>query len=87
MNRKSVPKSLLGNHLPSPNYLSIEPLAVDLDGVRQLLGTPISDVTIWRLEKKGFLQRVPGIRNRLFTVKSIREFVEDKAQRNSTNSK
>jgi hypothetical protein len=54
----------------------LEPLAVDLNGVRQLLGVSISDTTIWRLEKKGLIKRVPGIRTRLFTVKSIREMVE-----------
>jgi len=30
----------------------LEPLAVDLDGVRQLLGVSISETTIWRLEKQ-----------------------------------
>ena len=53
----------------------LEPLAVDLDGVRQLLGSNLSDTSIWRLEKQGLLKRVPGIRARLFTVASIRSLV------------
>lgn len=55
---------------------NLEPLAVDDDGVRFLIGDPdLSAVTIWRLEKRGLLKRVPGIRRRLFTVKSIRDYV------------
>lgn len=55
---------------------TLEPLAVDNDGVRQLLGANLSNVTIWRMEKQGKLRRVPGVRTRLFTVSSIRRLVE-----------
>jgi hypothetical protein len=59
---------------------TLEPLAVNEDGVRHLMGAPdLSTVTIWRLEKRGLLKRVPGIRSRLFTVESIRAFVAGKA--------
>lgn len=55
---------------------TLEPLAVNEDGVRHLIGDPhLSGVTIWRLEKRGLLKRVPGIRRRLFTVKSIRDYI------------
>ena len=61
-------------------FKAIQPLAVPPDGIRHLLGDPdLSDVTIWRMEKRGFLVRVPGIRLRLYTVESVRRFVSGKA--------
>lgn len=58
-------------------HSSLQPLAVPPDGVRALLGSKrISSVTLWRLEKQGRLKRVPGLRQRLYTVDSVRALVE-----------
>jgi hypothetical protein len=63
-----------------PSRRPLEPLAVDENGVRFLIGDScLSTVTIWRLEKRGLLKRVPGIRRRLFTVESVRAYVAGKA--------
>lgn len=59
----------------------MEPLAVDADGFRYLVGVPeLSDVTIWRLECRRLIKRVPGIRRRLYTVQSIRDYVAGKGK-------
>ena len=59
----------------------LEPLAVDIDGFRRLIGAPgLSAVSIWRLEKRGLIKRVPGIRRPLFTVESVRAFIAGKAK-------
>jgi hypothetical protein len=58
---------------------TLEPLAVDPDGVRALLGSKrISSVTLWRMEKEGRLKRVPGMRQRLYTIASVRALVAGK---------
>lgn len=58
---------------------TLEPLAVDLEGVRALLGSKrISRVTCWRMEKEGRLKRVPGLRQCLYTVASVRALVAGK---------
>ena len=59
---------------------TLEPLAVNLDGLRQLTGhAKLSPVTAWRLEQRHLLKRVPGIRRRLYTLTSVRAFIEGKA--------
>lgn len=59
--------------------IRLEPLAVNIDGLRLLLGDPhLSRTAIWALEKRGLIERVPGIRRCLYTVKSVRRFVEGK---------
>jgi hypothetical protein len=62
--------------VPQTAPQGLAPLAVDENGFRFLIGDPsISSVTIWRLEKRGLLKRVPGIRRKLFTVDSVRAFI------------
>ena len=57
----------------------LEPLAVDENGFRFLIGdASLSSVSIWRLEKRNLIKRVPGIRRRLFTVQSVRDFIAGK---------
>jgi len=54
----------------------IQPIAVSPDGVRRLLDSPkLSDVTIWRWEKRGLLDRVSCMRHRLYTVESVKRLV------------
>jgi hypothetical protein len=64
-------------HSTSPAVTrGLEPLAVDENGFRHLIGNPsLSSVSIWRLEKRGLIKRVPGIKARLFTVESVRSFI------------
>jgi predicted DNA-binding transcriptional regulator AlpA len=40
--------------------------------------TGLSKVTIWRLEKRGLLKPVPGIRNKLYSRKAVEAFLEGK---------
>ena len=38
----------------------------------------VSSVTIWRLEKKNLLKPVPGIKNKLYSRKTVEAFLEGK---------
>lgn len=38
----------------------------------------ISSVTLWRLEKRGLLKAVPGIRHKLYSADSVRQFLNGK---------
>jgi hypothetical protein len=53
--------------------------AVDADGLRKMVGANFSDVTIWSLQKRGLITRIPGFRRRLFTVKSVRAFIDGRS--------
>ena len=56
--------------------VNIEALAVGPDGLRALLGgSKVSGVTLWRWEKAGLIDRVPGFRGKLWTVASIKRMV------------
>jgi hypothetical protein len=60
--------------------VKLEPIAVGEDGLFALLGgVRISAVTLWRWEKAGLIDRVPGISQRLWTVASIRRMVAGKS--------
>ncbi len=37
--------------------------------------TGLAPITIWRLEKKGLLRPVPGIRHRLYSVAAVHRFL------------
>ncbi len=62
--------------IPLPSTPRLEPLTVDCDGVRQLLGADISDTTIWRLEKQELIRRVPKLGARRYSIASIRSYVD-----------
>ena len=67
------------NQIESSRH-SLEPLAVDMAGLRHLIGDPsLSTITAWRMEKRGLIKRVPGLRKRLFTVLSVRNYIAGKA--------
>lgn len=36
----------------------------------------VSEVTLWRLEKKGLLSPIPGLRHKLYSVAALRRFAE-----------
>lgn len=55
----------------------VEPLALNKEQTKQALGG-ISDVTLWRLERRGLLPSVPGIRHKLYSVAAIKRFLEGK---------
>jgi hypothetical protein len=58
----------------------VERVAVDVGGLREMLGSPsLSLTSIWRLEKLGKIKRVEGFRRRLYTVASVKAFAEGKA--------
>lgn len=40
--------------------------------------TGLSPLTRWRLEKRGLLKAVPGIRNKLYSRKAIEAFLDGK---------
>ena len=56
----------------------LETLACRSDEARRLLGG-ISCVTMWRLEKRGLIRAVNGVRTKLYVVQSLRDFVAGKA--------
>jgi hypothetical protein len=64
--------------------LPIDPLAVDETHLVALLGGyKLSTVTLWRLEKRGLLKRLPGVRRRLYTMASVRAFVAGRTEARS----
>ncbi|MFA6288084.1 MAG: hypothetical protein WC661_11930 [Opitutaceae bacterium] len=60
-------------NIPAPSH-AVEKLAYHGGEVETLLG--ISAVTRWRLEKKGLLRAVPGIKHKLYSRRMIEEFLE-----------
>jgi hypothetical protein len=51
-----------------------EKLAYHRDELCTLLG--LSVVSLWRLEKRGLLRRVPGLKVPLFSAQAVRDFLE-----------
>jgi predicted DNA-binding transcriptional regulator AlpA len=56
----------------------IKRLAYNVDELMAVTG--LSRTTIWRLEQRGLLRSVPGIRSKLYTDKSIEEFLNGTAK-------
>jgi len=56
---------------------TIEPLACRREEACRLLGG-ISTVSLWRMEKAGLIRPVPGIRHKLYSLQSLRDFVAGK---------
>ena len=40
----------------------------------------IGKVTLWRLEKRGLIQSIPGIRHRLYSVEAVNRFLEGRVK-------
>lgn len=59
----------------NPNQLG-ERIAYSGSELDALLG--ISTVTRWRLEKRGLLRAVPGIRTKLYSRKAVEAFLDGK---------
>jgi hypothetical protein len=59
---------------PGNDTATVEPMALNAEQTRKALGD-ISEVTLWRLNKRGLLRPVPGIRHRLYSVASIKRFL------------
>lgn len=49
-------------------------LAYSKNELSQLLG--LSPVTLWRLEKKGLLRPVAGVRHKLYSANAVSRFLE-----------
>ena len=62
---------------PQATSANVEKLAYTRDELRAVL--PVSIVTLWRLEKRGLLIRVPGIRLPLYSRASVEAFLAGKA--------
>lgn len=56
----------------------IEKLTYDSREARQALG--VSNTTLWRLEKAGFIVPIGGLRKKLYSVAAVRRFVESGAK-------
>lgn len=52
----------------------VERLAFNLDEVRAALGG-VSVTTIWRWERRGLLNAVPGVRTKLFPKTEVERFL------------
>ena len=62
---------------PQATLANVEKLAYTRDELKAVL--PVSNVTLWRLEKRGLLIRVPGIRLPLYSRASVEAFLAGKA--------
>ncbi len=58
----------------------VEKLAYTGTEVNEILGG-ISDVTRWRLEKKGLLKRVPGLGRPLYSKRAVMALLNSEAAR------
>ncbi len=56
----------------------VKPLAVRKRTARSMLGD-ISDVSLWRLERRGLIKAIPGLRHKLYSVESLERFAAGKA--------
>ena len=56
----------------------IERLAYSGEEIQRALG--ISHVTLWRLEKRGLLRPLPGLKRKLYAVAEVQRFVGGKAR-------
>ena len=64
-------------HINQPTFGNVEKLAYTRDELKSVL--PVSNITLWRLEKRGLLTRVPGIRRPLYSRASVVAFLAGKA--------
>ena len=55
---------------------AIERLAFSSRELCQAIG--VSDVTLWRLAKKGILKPIPGIRHRIYSRTAVERFLAGK---------
>lgn len=62
-----------------PDKPQVEALACRRREACRLLGG-ISTVSLWRLEKRGLIRPVPGLRHKLYAIQSLRDFVSGKGQ-------
>lgn len=66
-------KTSLSN--PSETVAPAQPrLAYSKNELSQLLG--LSPVTLWRLEKKGILRPVAGVRHKLYSATAVSRFLD-----------
>jgi len=56
----------------------VQRLTYNASEVCEALG--VSQQTLWRIESRGLLPRIPGIRHRLYAVTTVMRFVEGKAK-------
>lgn len=61
----------------APEIAPVEKLAYNCDEACAALG--IKRTTLWRLEKRGLISAVPGIRHKLWPVTELRRFTERRA--------
>lgn len=55
----------------------VERLAFTREELCASLG--VSETTLWRIEARGMIRSVPGIRRKLYSVESVRAFLAGKA--------
>jgi hypothetical protein len=56
---------------------AVEKLAYTREELKSVI--PVSNVTLWRLEKRNLLVRVPGIRTPIYSRASVERFLAGKA--------
>jgi predicted site-specific integrase-resolvase len=52
---------------------NLERIAYNKKEVCEVLG--LSEVTLWRLEKRGLLKPIFGIRHKIYSVEAVKKFV------------
>lgn len=68
----SARMSNIGDKRNTEASLAVERIAYNAAEACKALG--VSSVTLWRLEKRGVLKPIPGLRHRLYSVESLRRF-------------
>lgn len=63
--------------IEKPTTAPLEKLAYNADEACAALG--IGRTSLWRLEKRGLIRAVPGLRCKLFSVDSLKRFANGKA--------
>ena len=57
---------------------TVERLALNKRDARLALGG-VSETTLWRLEQRGLITSIPGLRHKLYSVESLKRFVSGRA--------
>jgi hypothetical protein len=57
-----------------PPVIVVEPLVYTIDELAKVL--KLSRVTLWRLERRGLLKSVPGVRHKIYSRRAVEKFLE-----------
>ena len=70
MSNIPIPSEMVSNRVEELTY----------DGAQVCAAIKISATTLWRLEKRGRLKSLPGLRHKRYSIAGVRRFVERSCQ-------